>query len=167
MPLFLATLQGEEKQLAQKYYFFVLEKKKKFEAEQPHLSKEEVRQIGICEFVSDWIFVHIVEKYLEEDNTSLSNTHKILPPEFCLPEDSPFRAIADITMEKGSKEGLALFEKVLNKYLSGIQEIIIMMAAVYFIKGMFLHAKVALKLKLDHITIPEQKPITCPELDLD
>lgn len=167
VPLFLATLQGEEKQLAQKYHFFLLEKKKKFEAEQPHLSKEEVRQIGICEFVSDWIFVHIVEKYLEEDNTTLSNTHKILPPEFCLPEDSPFRAIADITMEKGSKEGLALFEKVLNNYLSGIQEIVIMMAAVYFIKDMFLHAKVALKLKLDHITIPEQKPITCPELDLD
>lgn len=104
---------------------------------------------------------------MEEDNTTLSNTHKILPPEFCLSEDSPFRAIADITMEKGSKEGLALFEKVLNKYLSGIQEIVIMMAAVYFIKDMFLHAKVALKLKLDHITIPEQKPITCPELDLD
>lgn len=167
VPLFLANLQGEERQLAQKYHFFVLEKKKKFEAEQPHLSKEEVRQIGICELVSDWILVHIVEKYLEEDNTTLSNTHKILPPEFCLPEDSPFRAIADITMEKGSKEGLALFEKVLNKYLSGIHEIVIMMAAVYFIKDMFLHAKEALKLKLDHITIPEQKPISCPELDLD
>lgn len=165
--LFLANLQGEEeRQLAQKYHFFLLEKKKKFEAEQPHLSKEEVRQVDICEFVSDWILVHIVETYLEEDNTTLSNTHKILPPEFCLPEESPFRAIADITKEKGSKDGLALLEKVLNKYLSEIPGIV-MMAAVYFIKDMFLHAKEALKLKLDHITIPEQKPISLAELDLD
>ena len=160
VPRFLNSLQGEEeRQLAQKYYFFLLEKRKKFEAKQPYQSKEEVRQIGICEFVSDWILVHIVKKYLEEDNTTLSNTPKILPPEFCLPEDSHFRAIADITMEKGSKEGLALFEKVLNKYLSGIPREIVMIFFVYFIKETFLHAKEALKLKLDHITIPE--------LDLD
>lgn len=62
-------------------------------------------------------------------------------------------------MEKGSKEGLALFEKVLNKYLSGIPREIVMIFFVYFIKETFLHAKEALKLKLDHITIPE--------LDLD
>ena len=167
VPLLLASLQGEEKQLAQKYQFSISEKKKKFEAEQPHLSKEEVRPVGVCELVSDWIFVHVVKKYMDNDNTTLSSTHKILPPEFCLPDGSPFQAIADIALDKGSKEGLAIFEKVLNKYLSGIPKIFIMMATVYFIKETFLHSKEALKRKLDHITIPEQKPISCAELDLD
>ena len=127
VPLLLASLQGEEKQLAQKCQFSISEKKKKFEAEQPHLSKEEVRPVGVCELVSDWIFVHVVKKYMDNDDTTLSSTHKILPPEFCLPDGSPFQAIADIALDKGSKEGLAIFEKVLNKYLSGIPEIFIMM----------------------------------------
>ena len=167
VPRLLASLRGEEKQLAQIYQFFISEKKKKFEAEQPHLSKEEVRQLRACELVSDWIFVHVVQKYMDNDNTTLSSTHKILPPEFCLPDGSPFQAIADIALDKGRKEGLAIFEKVLNKYLSGIPKIFIMMATVYFIKETFLHSKEALKRKLDHITIPEQKPISCAELDLD
>ena len=114
-PLFRASLPGEETQLAQKYQFFVSEKIKRFEAEQPDLSKEEVRQLRACELVSDWLFVHVVEKYMDNDNTTLSSTHKILPLEFCLPDDSPFQEIADIAMEKGSKEALAIFEKVLNE----------------------------------------------------
>ena len=164
VPRLLASLQGEEKQLARIYQFFISEKKKKFEAEQPHLSQEEVRQLRACELVSDWIFVHVVQKYMDNDNTTLSSTHKILPLEFCLPDDSPFQEIADIAMEKGSKEALAIFEKVLNEYLSGIPEESIIKAIVYFIKETFLHSKEALKLELDHITIPEQKPISC---DLD
>ena len=104
---------------------------------------------------------------MDNDNTTLSSTHKILPPEFCLPDDSPFQEIADIAMEKGSKEALAIFEKVLNEYLSGIPEESIIKAIVYFIKETFLHSKEALKLVLDHITIPVQKPISCAELDLD
>ena len=167
VPRLLASLRDEETQLAQIYQFFILEKMKRFEAEQPHLSKEEVPQIRACELVSDWIFVHVVEKYMDNDNTTLSSTHKILPPEFCLPDDSPFQEIADIAMEKGSKEALAIFEKVLNEYLSGIPEESIIKAIVYFIKETFLHSKEALKLELDHITIPEQKPISCAELDLD
>ena len=164
VPRLLASLGDDETQLAQIYQFFILEKMKRFEAEQPHLSKEEVPQIRACELVSDWIFVHVVEKYMDNDNTTLSSTHKILPPEFCLPDDSPFQEIADIAMEKGSKEALAIFEKVLNEYLSGIPEESIIKAIVYFIKETFLHSKEALKLELDHITIPEQKPISC---DLD
>ena len=167
VPRLLASLGDDETQLAQIYQFFILEKMKRFEAEQPHLSKEEVPQIRACELVSDWIFVHVVEKYMDNDNTTLSSTHKILPPEFCLPDDSPFQEIADIAMEKGSKEALAIFEKVLNEYLSGIPEESIIKAIVYFIKETFLHSKEALKLELDHITIPEQKPISCAELDLD
>ena len=167
VPLFGEALQGEETQLAQKYQFFVSEKIKRFEAEQPDLSKEEVRQLRACELVSDWLFVHVVEKYMDNDNTTLSSTHKILPPEFCLPDDSSFQEIADIAMEKGSKEALAIFEKVLNEYLSGIPEESIIKAIVYFITETFLHSKEALKLELDHITIPEQKPISCAELDLD
>lgn len=165
--LFLGSLQGEAKQLAQKFIDFVLWKKNKFEAEHPHLCKEEVRQVGISEFVSDWILVHIVEKYVNKDNTFLSSTHKIIPPEFCLPDDSPFREIANIAMEKGSKEGMAHLEKVLKEYLSQIPDIFIMMVAVDFTKTSFLHAKEALKLKLDHITIPGQRPISYAELDLD
>ena len=115
VPRLLASLGDDETQLAQIYQFFILEKMKRFEAEQPHLSKEEVPQIRACELVSDWIFVHVVEKYMDNDNTTLSSTHKILPPEFCLPDDSPFQEIADIAMEKGSKEALAIFEKVLNE----------------------------------------------------
>ena len=104
---------------------------------------------------------------MDNDDTTLSSTHKILPPEFCLPDGSPFQAIADIALDKGSKEGLAIFEKVLNEYLSGIPEESIIKAIVYFIKETFLHSKEALKLVLDHITIPMQKPISCAELDLD
>lgn len=70
-------------------------------------------------------------------------------------------------MEKGSKEGMAHFEKVLKEYFSQIPDIIIMMVAVDFTRTSFLHAKEALKLKLDHITIPGQRPISCAELDLD
>ena len=167
VPRLLASLRDEETQLAQIYQFFILEKMKRFEAEQPHLSKEEVPQIRACELVSDWIFVHVVEKYMDNDNTTLSSTHKILPLEFCLPDDSPLQVIADIAMEKGSKEALAIFEKVLNEYLSGIPEESIIKAVVYFIKETFLHSKEALKLELDHITIPEQKPTSCAELDLE
>ena len=167
VPRLLASLRGEETKLAQIYQFFILEKMKRFEAEQPHLSKEEVPQIRACELVSDWIFVHVVEKYMDNDNTTLSSTHKILPLEFCLPDDSPLQVIADIAMEKGSKEALAIFEKVLNEYLSGIPEESIIKAVVYFIKETFLHSKEALKLELDHITIPEQKPTSCAELDLE
>ena len=104
---------------------------------------------------------------MDTDNTTLSSTHKILPLEFCLPDDSPPQVIADIAMQKGSKEALAIFEKVLNKYLSGIPEESIIKAIVSFIKETFLHSKEALKLVLDHITIPQQKPISCAELDLD
>ena len=101
---------------------------------------------------------------MDNDNTTLSSTHKILPLGFCLPDNSALQVIADIAMEKGSKEALAIFEKVLNEYLSGIPEESIIKAIVYFIKETFLHSKEAPKRKLDHITIPEQRPISC---DLD
>ena len=50
------------------------QKIKRFQAEQPHLSKEEVREVRACELVSDWLFVHVVQKYMENDNTTVKYT---------------------------------------------------------------------------------------------
>ena len=75
---------------------------------------------------------------MDNDNTTLSSTHKILPPEFCLPDGSPFQAIADIALDKGSKEGMAIFEKVLNEYLSGIQGIVCTLMSVTSVSSLSL-----------------------------
>ena len=81
---------------------------------------------------------------MDNDNTTLSSTHKILPLEFCLPDDSPLQVIADIAMEKGSKEALAIFEKVLNLVLIRDSRRVLIKAIVYFIKETFLHSKEAM-----------------------
>ena len=165
---FLATLQDEKDiELARKYKSFMSEKKRKFETENPDLSKQEVQQTNLCQLITDWILVHIVDKYIGNDDTTLSSVHKILPVSgFRASGKSFFHGVADITMKKGSEEGLALFKQLFKEYVSKIPEFFIMSGVVGCVRHMFLHAKEELKPRLRHITISEE-PSSCPELELD
>ena len=152
----LATLQGEQNLLLQKFYIRTCQKKKKYELEHGGLSQHQVEQIPIRQLASETL-EDVAENYIKEQNSSWANLHKAIPPEFALPV--LFRDVVEKTEKEGSVKGLTLFKQRLKDYLLLVPENYIMTLAVGYVRHIFLHAEDVMKRKLDYITIPE--------LDLD
>lgn len=152
----LATLQGELNLLAQKFYIRTWEKKKKFELEHKALPDLYHEQIPMRQVAFEWL-EDLADCYIDEDNSTLPNLHKVIAREFRA--SGFFKDVADVTVNKSGEKGLALLKERLQQYLFMVPENFLMTGIVSYISQLFLHSKEVLKCKLDYITIPE--------LDLD
>jgi len=152
----LNTLEGELNLLARKFYIRTCQMKEKFESEHKGLCEQQVEEFPLRQIVTDW-FDGLVTCYTKEDNSSLTNIHKAITPEY---KPSGFlKDVTDVIVKEGSDKGLALLKQHLGPFLSTIPDNYIMAAVVGHVSQLILHSKEVLKRKLDYITIPE--------LDLD
>ena len=152
----LATLQGEQVLLLHKFYIRTCQKKKKYEFEHGGLSQHQVEQLSIRQLASETL-EDVAESYTEEEDSSLANLHKAIPPEFTLP--GVFCDVVENTEKEGSDKGLSLFKQRLKESLLLVPENYIMNLTIGYVRDIFLHAQDVMARKLDYITIPE--------LDLD
>ena len=148
----LATLQGEQNLLLQKFYIRTCQKKKKYELQHGGLSQHQVEQIPIRQLASETL-EDVAESFIEEENSSWADLHKAIPPEFT--PTGFFRDVVDVTKKEGSVKGLSLFKQRLKDYLLLVPANYIMTLTIGYVRHIFLHAEDVMKRKLDYITIPE------------
>ena len=153
----LTSLQGELNLLAQKFYIRTCEKKKEYELKHQVTPQDTAEQMPVRQFAYE-IAHDLVETYVGDEGYAFwSNLHKSIPSEYRLLRF--FRDVAEVTVNSGSAEGLAMFKERMKQYLAFVPEPYLMTLIVNFISQIFSFAKDILKVKLDYITIPE--------LDLD
>ena len=152
----LIKLEGELNLLAQKFKIFLFKKKENFERQHMRLTENDVEKVSADQFVFDWMD-DFVDCYIEDDNSTLPNLHKAIRPEFT--SSGFFQGVAEVATREGSNRGLALLKQRLKPFLFMVPEEFLMDGVVDYVIHIIVRAKGVLKLKLEHITIPE--------LDLD
>ena len=128
------------------------QKKKKYEFEHGGLSQHQVEQLSIRQLASETL-EDVAESYAEEEDSSLANLHKAIPPEFTLP--GVFCDVVENTEKEGSVKGLSLFKQRLKDSLLLVPENYLMNLTIGYVRPIFLHAQDVMARKLDYITIPE------------
>ena len=153
----LSSLQGELNLLAQKFYIRTCEKKKEYELKhQVTAQQRDVTQIRLHQLVYE-IAHDLAECYTDDEGYAFwSNLHKGVPfgNRSCF-----FKDVAEVTVNSGSDQGLAMFKERMKVYLAFVPEPDLMTLVVNYIRQIFYFAQDILKVKLDYIPIPE--------LDLD
>ena len=154
----LIKLKRELNLLAQKFKIFLFKKKENFERQHIRLTENDVEKVSAHQYVFDWMddFVDCT-CYIEDDNSTLPNLHKAIRPEFT--SSGFFQGVAEVATREGSSKGLALLKQRLKGGLFMVPEEFLMDGVVDYVIHIIVRAKGVLKLKLEHISIPE--------LDLD
>ena len=152
----LIKLKGEQNLLAQKFKIFLFKKKENFERQHMRLTENDVEKVSAHQYVFDWMD-DFVDCYIEDDNSTLPNLHKAIRPEFT--SSGFFQGVAEVATIEGSSKGLALLKHRLKGGLFMVPEEFLMDGVVDYVIHIIVRAKGVLKLKLEHISIPE--------LDLD
>ncbi|XP_022808023.1 uncharacterized protein LOC111345036 [Stylophora pistillata] len=152
----LITLKGELNLLAHKFKILLFMKKDNFERQHKRLTENEVTKTSLHQFAFDWMD-DFVDCYIEDDNSTLPSLHKAIRPE--LTSSGFFQGVAEMATREGSGRGLALLKQKLKQYLFMVPKEYLLDGAVDYVSHIIVHAKEVLKLKLEHISIPE--------LDLD
>ena len=153
----LIKLEGELNLLAQKFKILLFKRKENFERHwDMRLTEKDVTKVSAHQFVFDWMD-DFVDCYIEDDNSTLPNLHKAIRPEFT--SSGFFQGVAEVATIEGSSKGLALLKQRLKGGLFMVPEEFLMDGVVDYVIHIIVRAKGVLKLKLEHISIPE--------LDLD
>lgn len=154
----LSSLQGELNLLAQKFYMRTCEKKKEYELKHKVTPGQcDVTQIPLNQLVYE-IAHDLAECYADDEGYAFwSNLHKGVPPDNR--SSRFFQDVAEVTVNSGSDQGLAMFKQRMKVYLAFVPEADLMTLVVNYVSQLFSFARDILKIKLDYITIPE--------LDLD
>ena len=152
----LIALKGELNLLAHKFKIMLFTKKEHFERQHMRLTENEVEKVSLHQFVFDWMD-DFIDCYIEDDNSTLPNLHKAIRPEFT--SSGFFKGVAEVATKEGSSKGLAQLKQRLKQYLFTVPEEYLIDGVVDYVSQIIIHAKGVLKLKLEHISIPE--------LDLD
>ena len=153
----LISLKGELNLLAQKFKILLFMKKENFERQHMRLTENEVEKVSLHQFALEFIDDSFVDCYVEDENSTLPNLHKAIRPEF--KSSGFFQGVAEVATREGSSRGLARLKQQLEKYLFMVPEEYLMDGIVDYVRHIIVHAKEVLKLKLEHVSIPE--------LDLD
>ena len=152
----LIKLKGELNLLAQKFKILLFKKKENLERQHMRLTEKDVTKVSphqfVCDLIDDFYDFHI-----ENNNSTLPNVHKAIRPEFT--SSGFFQGVAEVATREGSSRGLALLKRGFKLCIFMIPEEVLMDGVVHFVSDIFVRAKKVLKLKLEHISIPE--------LDLD
>ena len=153
----LIKLEGELNLLAQKFKILLFKKKENFERHwDMRLTENDVEKVSAHQFVFDWMD-DFVDCYIEDDNSTLPNLHKAIRPEFT--SSGFFQGVAEVATREGSSKGLALLKQGLKPCIFMVPGQFLMDGVVHYVSHIIVRAKEVLKLKLEHISIPE--------LDLD
>lgn len=153
----LISLKGELNLLAQKFKILLFMKKENFERQHMCLTENEVEKVSLHQFALEFIDDSFVDCYVEDENSTLPNLHKAIRPEF--KSSGFFQGVAEVATREGSSRGLARLKQQLEQYLFMVPEEYLMDGIVDYVRHIIVHAKEVLKLKLEHVSIPE--------LDLD
>nr|XP_058954253.1 uncharacterized protein LOC131781579 [Pocillopora verrucosa] len=153
----LISLKGELNLLAQKFKILLFMKKENFERQHMRLKENEVEKVSLHQFALEFIDDSFVDCYVEDENSTLPNLHKAIRPEF--KSSGFFQGVAEVATREGSSRGLAQLKQQLEQYLFMVPEEYLMDGIVDYVRHIIVHAKEVLKLKLEHVSIPE--------LDLD
>ena len=121
------------------------------------LKENEVEKVSLHQFALEFIDDSFVDCYVEDENSTLPNLHKAIRPEF--KSSGFFQGVAEVATREGSSRGLAQLKQQLKQYLFKVPEEYLMDGIVDYVRHIIVHAKEVLKLKLEHVSIPE--------LDLD
>lgn len=152
----LIQLKGELNLLAQKFKILLFKKKENFERQHMRLTENDVEKVSLHQFAFDWMD-DFVDYYIEDDNLTLPNLHKAIRPEFT--SSGFFQGVDEVATREGSSRGLVLLKQRLKPCLFMVPEEFLMDGVVDYVSHIIVRAKEVLKLKLEHISIPE--------LDLD
>ena len=151
----LIKLKGELNLLAQKFKIFLFKKKENFERQHMRLTENDVKKVSLHQFGFDWID-DFVDYYIEVDNSTLPSLHKAIRPEFT--SSGLFQGVAEVATREGGSRGLALLKKRLKGGLFMVPEEFLIDGVVDYVIHIIVRAKGVLKLKLEHISIPELDP---------
>ena len=153
----LIALKGELSLLAHKFRILLFKKKENFERQHRRLTENEVEKVSLHQFAFEFLEDDFVHCYVMDKNSILPNLHKAIRPEF--KSLSFFQGVAEVATREGSTRGLAQLKQQLKQYLFMVPEEYLMDGVVDYVSHIIVHSKEVLKLKLEHISIPE--------LDLD
>ena len=148
----LIKLEGELNLLAQKFKILLFKKKENFERQHMRLTEKDVTKVSAHQFVFDWMD-DFVDCYIEDDNSTLPNLHKAIRPEFT--SSGFFQGVAEVATRESSSKGLALLKQGLKLCIFMVPEEFLMDGVVHYVSHIIVRAKEVLKLKLEHISIPE------------
>ena len=146
-------VQGELHVLARKFYIRTCEKKKEYEQKHQITSKCTVHQVPLHQLVYETLH-DLAECYIgDEGHAFWSSLHKGVSPG--CKSSHFFREVAEVTVNRGSEQGFAMFKERMKQYLAFVPEQSLISVSVNYISQIIHFSRDIKKRELDYVKIPE------------